>query len=183
MSYIIIRKLNNLNQQQLLIEYLNSNLAIIETNDLVDFSVFMINDVRNAATLLYDFAEELVVDLNVYITDKVSLESIEMIELLRMIDFNGNEILDTKQVYSRLIHKIPKNELQSLVLKQYESDDKMLDLLKVIFECNLNVTQAAKQTYYHRNTIIQKLAKFKQITGLDINNFKDAYILYYLIKE
>lgn len=39
---------------------------------------------------------------------------------------------------------------------------------------NLNVSQAAKHLYLHRNTLLYRLAKIRSLTGLDPRNFDQA---------
>lgn len=39
---------------------------------------------------------------------------------------------------------------------------------------NLNVSQAAKHLYLHRNTLLYRLAKIRSLTGLDPRNFEQA---------
>ena len=52
-----------------------------------------------------------------------------------------------------------------------------------MFVNNLNVCKTANYVYMHRNTINNKLAVIKEETGLDIQNFQDAVLLYVLIKK
>lgn len=54
---------------------------------------------------------------------------------------------------------------------------KEADLLKTIkayFEQNLNLTKAAEHLHIHRNTLIYRLGKIKDLTGLDPETFEDA---------
>lgn len=51
------------------------------------------------------------------------------------------------------------------------------DLLKTVrayFEQNLNLTKAAASLHIHRNTLIYRLGKIKDLTGLDPENFENA---------
>ena len=48
-------------------------------------------------------------------------------------------------------------------------------------ENDLNVSQASKSMFIHRNTMIYKLNKLKANSQFDLTNFKDAYILYSLL--
>ena len=48
---------------------------------------------------------------------------------------------------------------------------------------NLNVSQASKAMFIHRNTMIYKLNKLKANSQFDLTNFNDAYILYSLLEN
>ena len=58
----------------------------------------------------------------------------------------------------------------------------MEKLILAMFNNNLNVTQTAKAVYMHRNTIINKLEFIRLETGLNLQNFKAATCLYWLMK-
>ena len=47
-------------------------------------------------------------------------------------------------------------------------------------ENNLNVSQASKAMFIHRNTMNYKLDKLKELSGFDLRSFLDAYVLYQL---
>lgn len=49
--------------------------------------------------------------------------------------------------------------------------------LVVFFETDLNLSQAAKTLYLHRNTLVYRLDKVKEWTGYDPRNFLDALTL------
>jgi len=40
-----------------------------------------------------------------------------------------------------------------------------------------NVSETAKKLYIHRNTLLYRLDKFKQETGLDVRTFNDAVLV------
>ena len=42
------------------------------------------------------------------------------------------------------------------------------------FENNLNISETARQLFIHRNTLVYRLEKLRQATGLDIRVFEDA---------
>ncbi|WP_010677387.1 CdaR family transcriptional regulator [Bacillus timonensis] len=52
-----------------------------------------------------------------------------------------------------------------------------LDTLQAFFDSNLNIKEAAKKLYIHRNTLIYRLNKIKTESGYDPQNFKDAFAL------
>lgn len=46
----------------------------------------------------------------------------------------------------------------------------------MFFECNLNVSETARQLYIHRNTLVYRLDKIERMIGLDLRKFEDAII-------
>lgn len=72
-------------------------------------------------------------------------------------------------------------DLQSastMTLQEFADDQQFLDTLTVFFQCNLNLSEAAKQLYMHRNSLQYRLDKFKQKTGLDVRDFHQAVTVY-----
>lgn len=92
-----------------------------------------------------------------------------------------NQIYDVKSIAFEMIDN-KDDDLARLVLKKYINDYDTLELLKVFFMNNMNVLKSAKLLYIHRNTLINKLARFKEDTSFDPKEFRDAYIVYSLIK-
>src|SRR5690554_966838 len=74
-----------------------------------------------------------------------------------------------------------KQELKKYVLKSYINDNEMLNVIKTYFKTNLNTTLAAKKCYMHRNTFINKIDKFIEVTQFNIRNYNEAFIVYLLI--
>jgi DNA-binding PucR family transcriptional regulator len=56
-------------------------------------------------------------------------------------------------------------------------DTEMYLLLEQFFTHDCNVSETAKSLYVHRNTLLYRLDKFKQETGLDVRNFNDAVLV------
>lgn len=52
-----------------------------------------------------------------------------------------------------------------------------LDLLDVLFRQNLNISETARSLYIHRNTLLYRLDKITELTGLDPRIFMDAVLL------
>jgi carbohydrate diacid regulator len=50
----------------------------------------------------------------------------------------------------------------------------LLKTVKAYFAENLNLTKAAERLHIHRNTLIYRLGKIKDLTGLDPEQFEDA---------
>ena len=43
-----------------------------------------------------------------------------------------------------------------------------------MFENNLNISEAARQLFIHRNTLVYRVDKIKKNTGFDLREFEDA---------
>ena len=61
-------------------------------------------------------------------------------------------------------------------------DAELLAVVKCYLENGFNVTNGAKIMHMHRNTFMNKLDRFIELTGLDVKNFDEAAIAYLLIK-
>jgi carbohydrate diacid regulator len=57
-----------------------------------------------------------------------------------------------------------------------------LETLQAFFDNNLNITNTAKAIFVHRNTLLYRLEKIKQFTGLDPRKFNEATQLYLALK-
>lgn len=55
-------------------------------------------------------------------------------------------------------------------------DKELVDTADKLFDCDLNISDAARKLYIHRNTLLYRIEKIKNITGLDIKSFEDALI-------
>lgn len=51
-------------------------------------------------------------------------------------------------------------------------------LLRIFFDCNGSITEAAGQLFIHKNTLQYRLNKLKQTTGCDPRVYKEAFSLY-----
>lgn len=56
-------------------------------------------------------------------------------------------------------------------------DNEMIRTMEVFFKCGLNISEAAKELYIHRNTLIYRLDKIQKYTNYDIRNFNEAVLL------
>src|SRR5699024_9457049 len=43
---------------------------------------------------------------------------------------------------------------------------------------DLNISQTSKELYIHRNTLIHRLNRIKELTGLDLRSFQDDFYFY-----
>ena len=82
----------------------------------------------------------------------------------------------------RLIYQLP-TKLCELFLKEIFKkgsiemlDEETIITIQKFFENNLNVSEASRQLFVHRNTLVYRLDKIYKITGLDLRKFDDAIV-------
>ena len=80
----------------------------------------------------------------------------------------------------RLIYQLPINLCRIFIqeiLGEKALDDieeETLITVQKFFENNLNVSETSRQLFVHRNTLVYRIEKLHQATGLDIRTFDDA---------
>jgi len=91
----------------------------------------------------------------------------------------------------RLLAEIRKNTQREIIRNTfYSTKDKrgkkmneiLLDTLKAFFDNNLSISKTAQAIYTHRNTLLYRLRRIKEITGLDPKKFDDAMQLRMALK-
>ena len=55
-------------------------------------------------------------------------------------------------------------------------DEETMNTLNTFFENNLNVSETARQLYVHRNTLVYRIERIQESTGLNLRSFDDALI-------
>lgn len=73
-------------------------------------------------------------------------------------------------------------DIAPMILNKMLKDESLLMLANTMFECDLNVSKTSQNIYMHRNTVNYKLEQIKDETGLDIRRFKDAIVMYEILK-
>lgn len=71
-------------------------------------------------------------------------------------------------------------------LKKIFCDEELIATIELFFKNNLNISTTSKVGYMHRNTLIYRIEKIRQIIGLDVKSFTDATIfqtLLYIFKN
>lgn len=80
----------------------------------------------------------------------------------------------------RLIYHLPVNLCRIFIKEIFgdhipeELDDEILSTVQKFFDNNLNVSETSRQLFVHRNTLVYRIEKLHQSTGLDIRRFDDA---------
>lgn len=70
------------------------------------------------------------------------------------------------------------NVLQPLLAFDKENHTELIHTLKIYFSCNYNATLAAKTLYLHRNTMLKRLDKIKEILQTDFTNADENALIY-----
>ncbi|WP_309123061.1 helix-turn-helix domain-containing protein [Paenibacillus sp.] len=106
----------------------------------------------------------------------------ETLELGRNFRQSSNIHLPWELRLETLLDAVPKrakNRFLEGVLRRAEPsfDPEMLQTLEAFFTENCNVSDTAKRLYIHRNTLLYRLDKFKQETGMDVRDFEHAVLV------
>lgn len=81
----------------------------------------------------------------------------------------------------RLLSELPKNKLdevfQNLLNEDGRNifdDEEMVLTARVLMENDLNISEASRELFMHRNTLTYRLDKIEKATNLDVRKFSDA---------
>lgn len=66
--------------------------------------------------------------------------------------------------------------------EQSNKDSTLIHTLMVFCAENLNVSEAARSLFLHRNTLLYRLEQIRKLTGLDPRRFEDAVQLYLAVR-
>ena len=91
----------------------------------------------------------------------------------------SESIIDEKKMILEGIIDSVSEEKKEKIYKLFNEgfsklDNEMIRTIEVFFSCGLNLSDAAKELYIHRNTLIYRLDKIEKYTGYDIRNFNNA---------
>ena len=81
---------------------------------------------------------------------------------------------------AKLIYQMPLSVCEEFIDEIFgDIDEGLLDedtavTVEKMLENNLNVSEASRQLFIHRNTLIYRLDKIQKVTGFDIRIFEDA---------
>ncbi|ARV92157.1 TPA: helix-turn-helix domain-containing protein [Bacillus cereus] len=142
---------------------LQTALDTLETDFFISLSFFVGRRYTQTAgfTYLYQWERNLFSILSPYLSKKITY-----IE----------QLLPYQLVISLPIEERKKYTNQ--LLTHISNDKELINSVKVFFQCNLNVSLAAKQLYLHRNTLQYRIDKFIEKTGINIKTFEGAVAVY-----
>ena len=81
----------------------------------------------------------------------------------------------------RMLEEVPRTKLEEYFsqfrfkgAEEIFQDEELLDTAERFLEYNLNVSETSRSLFMHRNTLLYRLDKIENATGLNIRNFSDA---------
>jgi ribosomal protein L19 len=80
------------------------------------------------------------------------------------------------ETYHEILTIVKKNVLKNI-------DSQTVDLIQTLFKNNLNVSQTAKLSYLHRNSLLNRIDFIHKETGLNMQVFNDACVMNLLLNK
>ncbi|NLK12171.1 MAG: hypothetical protein GX312_01075 [Candidatus Phytoplasma sp.] len=180
MRYLILKFKNKINKDininEIIHDLFNPVKIIIKDETIIIFT-------HQEKEIIYEILENLITDLLTDIIAYISNQGDENYERIISYfntDVSHNIILDEKKLLIQMIKE--KSDLIFKPEKLKHLSFEMIETAKNFLENNQNITQTASKMYLHRNTLIQRLDKFKKETDYDLKAFEDAFVIYYFIK-
>ncbi len=103
------------------------------------------------------------------------------IRMSGLFESNAKAATYKDYVLVKMLEDLPRYKLEEFlnVLSEPETknvfaDAEMLETATEFLKSNLNVSEASRNLFMHRNTLMYRLDKIERATGLDIRKFRDA---------
>ena len=121
---------------------------------------------------------------------KEYMDNLFKIELAKKYNFSQAIIDDKNLIFEGIVDSVSE-EVKKDIFEKFnygflQLDNEMIKTIEVFFKCGLNLSEAAKELYIHRNTLIYRLDKIEKYTSYDIREFNNAVIfkiVFFLWKE
>lgn len=107
--------------------------------------------------------------------------------LAKNFDIKEEILFYDKMVFEKIVYNVSsevKNELLVKLKDKFDLfDSELISTIDEFVNSGLNISDAARRLYVHRNTLIYRLDKITKETGFDIRNFKEAtvFIIAFLV--
>jgi len=108
------------------------------------------------------------------------IEAQKAIEVGLIFNPSDNVHIYDNLLLERLVNQIP-DEISDIFVSNIFNDEfgklfnpEMMATVKILFDNSLNLSEASRRLYIHRNTLVYRIDKIKKATGLDLKNFHDA---------
>lgn len=158
-----------------------------EDNHVIILSTVINNDINQLVNALI---EDFGIKLKVFKSNKIYVNHFDFMKILKdmFLKYEDMFIENYISLKSLLLMILEKNIddlaiVKPIIMNNILNDSKLLEIINAMFVNDLNVCKTANYVYMHRNTINNKITIIKEETGLDIQKFQDAVILYALVKK
>jgi DNA-binding PucR family transcriptional regulator len=114
-------------------------------------------------------------------------EAKECLLLGKKFDIKQETFSYNKMLFEKIVYNIDDRVKQELKDKFSSKlslfDSELINTIEEFVDCGLNISDAARKLYVHRNTLIYRLDKIYKETGFDIREFKEAtvFIIAFLV--
>lgn len=136
----------------------------------------------------YYISYELVPSIDMF--SSVYNDTLSKVELANKYSLTESIFDEKKLIIEGIIDSVSekvKNDIYNRFNDGFsELDNEMIKTIETFFKCGLNLSDAAKELYIHRNTLIYRLDKIQKCTSYDIRDFNSAVlfkIAFFLWKE
>lgn len=83
-------------------------------------------------------------------------------------------------IFEEIVESIDNLKKEKLINEFHKGfkrlDAEIIRTIDIFFKSGLNLSEASKELYIHRNTLIYRIEKIEKYTGFDIRNFNEAMI-------
>ncbi len=170
-----------------LLELFNSLLGVFNYIEIENGFIIEYNDYEDL--MFEESLKAYIYDVNTtfkcFISDILSeceIKSNEDVMIKYLKKMKCNKLYHSHDVVMELVKIYDDEDIKALILGDYLLDFEMQTIITTFVENDLNILTSSKKLYMHRNTLMNKLDRFCEKTGYDIRKFKDAYVIYSLIK-
>lgn len=106
------------------------------------------------------------------------LEALQSIDIIKQTNSNKSVAHITEWGVLQLLAQIKPNYRQNYIEKFWNNKtllgEELEETLKTFLKYDLNIKKTSETMHVHRNTLVYRLEKIKEICGLDPRNFGDA---------
>ena len=107
-------------------------------------------------------------------------ENVYKIDLAKKYNLSAMIFGQNSLLFEKIMDNI-KEETKIKMLDEFNDvfsklDDDMIKTIEIFFKLDLNLSEASKELYVHRNTLIYRLDKIQKYTTYDIRKFNDGVL-------
>ena len=160
-------------------------VLVKELKDGVDMREIERMAVNIADTLSTEFYTKVFIGISTVVDSlkdlaKAYQEAQVALEVGKVFETEKNIISYENLGIGRLIYQLPTTLCEMFLEEVFKKgsldslDRETLMTIQCFFENNLNVSEASRKLFVHRNTLVYRLDKIRKLTGLDLREFEHA---------